>query len=119
MPDHVAPVDPPVPVDPVQPEATGAELIAAERRRQVEAEGWAPEHDDEHTKAELARAAHRYLTRAIDRSGWPLGGFGSLGWPWSESWWKPSDDPIRNLVKAGALIAAEIDRLQRAEARHA
>jgi hypothetical protein len=41
-------------------------------------------------------------------------------WPkeWNVDWWKPSDDPIRNLVKAGALIAAEIDRLQRkAEAK--
>lgn len=37
----------------------------------------------------------------------------SSDWPWHSSWWKPSDDPIRNLVKAGALIAAEIDRLQR------
>jgi hypothetical protein len=35
------------------------------------------------------------------------------GWPWDEKWWKPSTNPIRNLVKAGALIAAEIDRLQR------
>ena len=34
-------------------------------------------------------------------------------WPWDHEWWKPSDDPVRNLVKAGALIAAEIDRLQR------
>jgi hypothetical protein len=34
-------------------------------------------------------------------------------WPWDQDWWKPSPDPIRNLVKAGALIAAEIDRLQR------
>ena len=34
-------------------------------------------------------------------------------WPWSDKWWKPSDDPVRNLVKAGALLAAEIDRLQR------
>ena len=33
-------------------------------------------------------------------------------WPWHRCWWKPSDDPIRNLVKAGALLAAEIDRLQ-------
>lgn len=30
-----------------------------------------------------------------------------------EKWWKPSDDPIRNLVKVSALIAAEIDRLKR------
>jgi len=34
-------------------------------------------------------------------------------WPWGSEWWKPSKDPIRDLVKAGALIAAEIDRLQK------
>lgn len=33
-------------------------------------------------------------------------------WPWDPSWWKPSPDPVANLVKAGALIAAEIDRLR-------
>jgi hypothetical protein len=38
-------------------------------------------------------------------------------WPWNDDDWKPSPDPIRNLVKAGALIAAEIDRLQGAERR--
>ena len=35
-------------------------------------------------------------------------------WPWDHEFWKPSEDQIRNLVKAGALIAAEIDRLIRA-----
>lgn len=35
-------------------------------------------------------------------------------WPFSQEWWKPTpDDRIRELAKAGALIAAEIDRLQR------
>lgn len=38
----------------------------------------------------------------------------SPDWPWDEEWWKPSLDPIRNLEKAGALIAAEIDRLEAA-----
>jgi hypothetical protein len=88
---------------------TGAELIAAERRRQVDAEGWTPGHDDEHSQGELRRAAACYLSTRAD-------GMHSLGrfWPWEQSWWKPSPDPIRNLAKAGALIAAEIDRLQRA-----
>lgn len=36
-----------------------------------------------------------------------------MGWPFNRKEWKPSSDPIRNLVKAGALIAAEIDRLHR------
>lgn len=35
-------------------------------------------------------------------------------WPWDADAWKPTQDPIRQLVKAGALIAAEIDRRQRA-----
>ena len=82
----------------------GAELIAAERLRHTEVEGWTPEHDDEHTDGELASAAAAYI--------FPDGH--DHFWPWDESWWKPSDDPIRNLAKAGALIAAEIDRLQRA-----
>ena len=34
-------------------------------------------------------------------------------WPWDRSW-KPSADPIRNLGRARALSAAEIDRLTRA-----
>jgi len=38
---------------------------------------------------------------------------GKIEWPFSSEWWKPAQDPIRNLVKAGALIAAEIDHLQR------
>jgi hypothetical protein len=40
-----------------------------------------------------------------------------LAWPWAEKWWKPSEDQVRNLVKAGALIAAEIDRIQRLKAK--
>jgi len=33
-------------------------------------------------------------------------------WPWEKSWWKPTpNDRVKELVKAGALIAAEIDRL--------
>ena len=89
---------------------TGTQLIARERRRQKRVEGWTAEHDDQHRCAEMARAAVCYTRQAIDpcRAGTPP------GWPagWS-GWWKPSDDAIRNLVKAGALIAAEIDRLLR------
>ena len=93
----------------------GIERIAAERKRQIEAEGWTPEHDDTHSKGELNAAAVAYATANLDRS---MGGedaaFSSF-FPsnWLVSWWKPSADPIRNLEKAGALIAAEIDRLQR------
>lgn len=100
----------------------GAELIAAERRRQVEAEGWTPEHDDEHADGALASAAaccaqfacEQDSAAAEHRSSVPywLADFWPNGWDW-----KPDDDRIRTLVKAGALIAAEIDRLQRRKAR--
>lgn len=89
---------------------TGAELIAAERQRQINEEGFTLEHDQKWTD-ELVRAAYCYLVNAEN----PLLGPPSV-WPWHEDWWTPSDDPVRNLVKAGALIAAEIDRLQRAGA---
>jgi hypothetical protein len=103
----------------------GVRLIAAERQRQIMQEGWTPEHDDEHNTGELGYAAAAYMDWAdaqvkelLDVSDWREGVLDSDGipfiWPWHSLWWKPSDDPIRNLVKAGALIAAEIDRLQRA-----
>jgi hypothetical protein len=86
---------------------TGVERIARERNRQIFEEGWDGPHDDEHVNGELAAAAHAYLLEVLDADG-------IFSWPWDVSWWKPSDDPIRNLEKAGALIAAEIDRLSRA-----
>ncbi len=92
----------------------GVALIAAERKRQIEKEGWSPEHDDEHTD-EMALAAVCYAMPAILR---PLDGSAPERWPgsWDAKWWKPTpDDRVRELVKAGALIAAEIDRLQRAQ----
>ena len=90
---------------------TGAELIAHERERQMlpassGGEGNTKEHDDAHTGGEMAIAAACYILRGMHKKMVP-----SM-WPWEAAWWKPSD-PIRNLVKAGALIAAEIDRLQR------
>ena len=84
---------------------TGIELIAEERQRQITAEGWTPEHDDEHDNEQLAQAAACYAMPPRLR--------GPLPWPWDADWWKPGDR-IRELTKAGALIAAEIDRLQRA-----
>lgn len=92
--------------------STGTELIAAERQRQIDAEGWTPEHDRDHVGDHLARAAVCYATPAdmrSYRSGFTVPGF----WPWEARFWKPTpDDRVRELVKAGALIAAEIDRLQ-------
>lgn len=81
--------------------------VLAERRRQVAAEGWTPEHDDAHSNGEMARAAACYaspLTTPHDTL--------PYGWPWSSAWWKPSSYR-RNLVKAAALLLAEIERLDR------
>lgn len=94
----------------------GAELIAKERRRQVSAEDWSPEHDDEHTSEELARAGAFYAW-PTERGIGDVYGDQSL-WPdeWHIKWDKKhKHSRIRQLVIAGALIAAEIDRLQRQE----
>ena len=85
--------------------------VAAERRRQIEVEGWLPSHDDEHEGCELAMAAACYAGNAGGYSwidGWP----GECLWPWSRDHWKPST-ARRDLVKAGALVLAEIERLDR------
>ena len=101
---------------------TGIQLIAAERKRQVTEERWSGEHDDKHRRKELASAAESYLSTHThpDEDGDNQGTQAPCwDWPWARKWWKPSADPVRNLVKAGALIAAEIDRLQRKAARKA
>lgn len=83
---------------------TGIDLIAAERQRQITTEGWTAEHDQKHDEGQLIHAAACYLLPTHHATV-------SWYWPWAWSWWKPSpDDRIRELVKAGALIAAEIDR---------
>ena len=87
----------------------GAALIAAERQRQLSDEGWTPEHDAEWVNGELASAAICYARSVVDGYVTPFLANAPIGWPWHEDWWKPSND-LRNLVRAGALIAAEIDR---------
>lgn len=90
--------------------------VQAERRRQIEAEGWTPEHDDAHSHGQMARAAACY---ALAGSSAPNDGTAallvSLAWPWDEQWWKPST-ARRDMVKACALGLAEIERLDRAAA---
>lgn len=94
----------------------GIDLITAERQRQISQEGWTPEHDDEHDPGELCSAGAAYALNAGCVL-YPLNGT-SLDeppdcWMWDKKWWKPKD-PLRDLVRAGALIVAEIDKLQRA-----
>ncbi|WP_432538938.1 ead/Ea22-like family protein [Klebsiella pneumoniae] len=83
--------------------------VLAERKRQVTAEGWTPGHDDEYEHGELANAAGCYAlsSELFDCAGEP-----PRPWPWPDEWWKPTNRR-RDLVKAGALILAEIERLDR------
>ena len=92
----------------------GWEQIAAERERQEAREGWTPEHDDQHTNGQLLKAALCYAEQGLVQYHYGPGDQ-PPGWPWSFHWWKPTGDRVRDLVKAGALIAAEIDRLERAK----
>lgn len=116
----------------------GADLIKNERKRQIEQEGFTQEHDLVQIQNELSYAAvcyahpnHCYVKKKDDNpSGFPVvtleGAAAPQGdgeylivppafWPWAPSAWKPCpNDRIRELTKAGAIIAAEIDRLRNA-----
>ncbi len=79
--------------------------IETERRRQIDDEEWPREHDDGHTGGELAKAAACYAV-------WDIPATAQPEWPWDEHWWRPKSKR-RNLVRAAALIVAEIERLDR------
>ncbi len=97
---------------------TGAELIAMERQRQKTEEQYSDGHDDGHADHDLALAGARYALPARQDEAQILDQtLGEYLWPWSDDDFKPEQSRVRNLVKAGALIAAEIDRLQRLEKR--
>lgn len=94
---------------------TGVELIALERQRQIEEEGYNEDvyfnPSEELANAAVCYALPRYC-REYNEHGKPI------LWPWHSQSWKPTpNDRIRELVKAGALIAAEIDRLQAIEGK--
>lgn len=97
----------------------GIESITAERKRQIEVEGFTSEHDDEHDECELALAGAVYaLSGAADsdlRNDVRMAAIREL-WPFEARWLKVTGGR-EDLVKAGALIAAEIDRLDRLAAR--
>jgi hypothetical protein len=119
--------------------AEGAvELIAKERQRQIESEGWNSSHDANHKDGELIGAAACYVVNALNKThgkgfarvqvyGLPETDFfvnsGDRGdrrlakggwrdaWPWSKEWDKrEKHDKERSLVIAAALIIAELER---------
>jgi hypothetical protein len=101
------------------PLTEAATSVLAERQRQISVEGWTPEHDDEHDGGELSAAASAHTLCAADQLHPFSQGDGDYVnvppavWPWAAEGWRPSS-PRRMLVKAGALILAEIERIDRA-----
>lgn len=98
--------------------------VAKERERQIKSEGWTPEHDDLHGSGELAGAAACYAMQAVlDHIGKGRGLHDTVSrtirelWPFSNEWWKPKNNR-HDLVRAAALIIAEIERIDRAETKH-
>ncbi|MEM1149211.1 MAG: hypothetical protein AAGI03_01440 [Pseudomonadota bacterium] len=101
-----------------QPLSTAARDVLAERARQMFKEGWTPAHDDTHDTGEMSRAAACYALAATKDNHMTSDACGQkpVTWPWDSEWWKPSDRR-RDLVKAGALILAELERLDRSANR--
>lgn len=96
--------------------------VLAERKRQIEQEHYSHEHDDEYDQNELLRAASSYLNHVVGRrwvcksESFGVDVYQSEGapdlWPWGPDFWKPKD-PRRDLVRAAALIIAEIEKINR------
>ena len=107
-------------VERLRGQSEGARRIAAERARQMGAEGWTPEHDDAHRFADLAVHAAALAVYGTDAAVVDPLGRGSIGSREDDHWddWglqeQHGDDRLRSLEIAGALIAAELDRELRA-----
>ena len=86
---------------------TGKQRIDAERKRQIESEGWTAEHDDQLGADVLEQAAYCYRDAAGEGSEMPP------QWPWGAEQWKPKNR-IRNLERAGALYQAAAEVSDRA-----
>ncbi|EIX3161708.1 hypothetical protein MKB28_001697 [Salmonella enterica] len=90
-----------------QPLTDALRDVIAERQRQISVKGWTPEHDDTYIGCELAAAAISYIEPVEAENYWPA--------DWHDGSFRPSDYR-RNLVKATALLLAELERLDRISA---
>lgn len=105
---------------------SGVRRIATERTRQVIEEGYDALHDAGHAD-QLASAADAYVNQALLELRHAARTTGSdmatrretppYQWPWATRFWKPTADPVTDLTKAGALIAAAIDSILHERAR--
>lgn len=103
------------------PEGFAIKDVINERQRQINQEFYSTENDDEYEQNELLRAAVCYAENVV-RRGWVFdSNFGPDVyqeeevpdlWPWDLDFWKPKN-PRRDLVRAAALIIAEIERIDR------
>lgn len=93
--------------------SVGVVQIARERLRQITSEGYDAAHDDGHPGA-MARAGACYAEFAVQTA--EVREMQShdvpANWPWHGRFWKPKN-PERDLERAGALSAAEIDSINR------
>ncbi|PJG67788.1 hypothetical protein [Acinetobacter seifertii] len=94
--------------------------VLNERERQIQIKGWTNEHDDAYEKNELTRAASGYVNHVVGRS-WTYNKERPETyrdeevpefWPWAGNFWKPKS-PREDLVRAAAILIAEIERLDR------
>lgn len=90
--------------------------ILLERERQIEEEGFVASHDNHHADGDLARAAACYAMPENWREFTPGSYDLPLAWPWGDNWWKPGERR-RELIKAAALIVAELERMARTEVK--
>jgi len=97
--------------------------VLAERERQINVKGYSTDHDDSYEQNELPRAAAEYTNQVIGR-GWIFERHPDLYrsevasdfWPWDACYWNPKS-PREDLVRAAAILIAEIERLDRKEAK--
>ncbi|WPO68738.1 hypothetical protein SDC64_07410 [Acinetobacter haemolyticus] len=95
--------------------------VLAERERQINVKGYSTDHDDAYEQNELVRAASGYVDQVVGRA-WIFESHPNLYrsevasefWPWDPIYWKPKS-PREDLVRAAAILIAEIERLDRKE----
>ncbi len=80
---------------------SGMDLIKAERERQIRQEGWTDRHDNGHPAGELEAAGEYYIHQGVTPRPWP--------------WKNPPKlkDRRSNYIRGGALLMAEVDRIDR------
>lgn len=101
-------------------EVTNALTAAAldllkERDRQINSKGHSSEQDDQYMNGELADAGSVYAFWANTFNLGLIAHTPPSCWPWPPEHWKPTSQR-HMLIKAGALILAELDRLDRLQA---